>query len=137
MRSKLSITIQNGIDQEHFIPAAHDLRKKIRHGLGIRENETVFTLVGRLDREKNHSWIMRVLSELNKNSVKGETLPIRLLFVGEGPLKGNLQKKSIAYGVEEQVIFAGGHNDIRPFLAASDTGILISCAIENVFECCA
>jgi 1,2-diacylglycerol 3-alpha-glucosyltransferase len=68
----------------------------------IKANEKVLLYVGRLGKEKNIDFLIKVLMALKRNS-----LNFKLLIVGDGPAKKDLQTLSQAYGVKKDIIFTG------------------------------
>ncbi|HKK01789.1 MAG TPA: glycosyltransferase family 1 protein [Desulfuromonadales bacterium] len=96
-----------GVDNRRFDPAHRDplLRKK----LGIASEETVLLYVGRLAAEKNLAMLIDAYRLL-----KG---PKRLLLVGDGPLRAELERQAIP-----GVLFAGYRHgaELARFYASAD-----------------
>ena len=67
--------------------------------------------VGRFEPQKDHACILRALA-LVPNT--------QLLFVGDGPLRTQLQEQARDLGIAERVIFLGARNDVANVLKASD-----------------
>ena len=90
--------VPNGIDADSFIIpySKEECRKK----LGLADESSILLFVGALSPHKNPEVIIRAIPAL-KHNIKN----IRLLFVGEGVLKNQLQKISRELGVEDQVTF--------------------------------
>ena len=82
--------------------------------LGLRDSDFVMVAVGRLVRRKRMDALIRVLAKLRDD--------VKLLIVGDGPLRGELEAQAKALGVADRVRFAGFVSDERKFqaLAASD-----------------
>lgn len=78
----------------------------VRRQLGIRPDEVVFTVLARLVERKGHEDVLRAGAGL------------RLLFVGDGPLRPRLEGRG--------AILAGARRDIGDVLAASDVLVLAS-----------
>jgi glycosyltransferase involved in cell wall biosynthesis len=71
--------------------------------------------------EKNHAFLLRALREL-----RARGLPVKLLVVGDGPLRAPLERQSAELGVAPHTIFAGTHADVRPLVSAFDLMTLAS-----------
>jgi len=54
-----------------------------------------------------------------------------LLFIGDGGLRGELERRAAALGIRQQVIFAGKMSDVRPALCAMDVFVLPSSQVET------
>jgi glycosyltransferase involved in cell wall biosynthesis len=114
--SKLTV-IPNGVDYERFAQAeSADLTS-----LGIPRESRVILTVGRLDEQKGHRFLIEAFS-----SVLREHRDARLLIVGEGPLREELQALARQFGVDEAVCFAGYRDDVPALLRASHCFVLPS-----------
>lgn len=105
--------IPNGIDASRFSFSIGD-RAEIRALYGIPENAFVIGHVGRFSLEKNHEYLLNVLRDL-----PGE-MDGRLLLVGDGPLRDEVEKKAIVLGLRERVTFAGLQPETWKFYSAMD-----------------
>lgn len=82
-------------------PSANELRA-LRQQMGL-EGFLVIGTIGRLSKEKGHSYLFRALSQL-----RGErSTPWKLLVVGDGPLRTHLEQRAMEAGLRDQVIFTG------------------------------
>ena len=96
--------IPTGIDIEHFKPSPDDAAKikAIKAGLSIGADEQVILYVGRIAKEKNIETIVRHMPEyfkLHKNE--------KLLIVGDGPFRPDIELLAKNLGISEKVVFAG------------------------------
>lgn len=66
---------------------------------------------GRLDKRKNHMFLLEVLAEAKK---AGRTLTLHIF--GEGPLRKELERRIAALGLDGQVRLWGYRSDVREFL---------------------
>jgi glycosyltransferase involved in cell wall biosynthesis len=89
--------------------------------LGISNEEVVFGIVGRLEPEKDHRTLLRAFRALVAH--RPET---RLLIVGDGSLRGELESECRALDIERHVTFLGARSDIPQVLAAFDVFVLSS-----------
>lgn len=71
-------------------------------------------IVGRLAPEKGHAPFLRAAAEWLKARPK-----VRLMIVGDGPLRAELELLVSALGLNEQVVFTGQRNDVAALLRAA------------------
>tara|TARA_Y100000816_G_scaffold52154_2_gene33463 strand:+ start:7018 stop:8220 length:1203 start_codon:yes stop_codon:yes gene_type:complete len=83
-------------------------------------NEKRIISVGSLKQQKNHSLLINAFAIVNKN------LPSKLMIIGEGEERKNLENQVKIMGLENQVIFAGFQQDINPFYQTADLFVLSS-----------
>ncbi|HYK73387.1 MAG TPA: glycosyltransferase family 4 protein, partial [Pseudoneobacillus sp.] len=107
-------TIYNGI--EFTTQTAKPLE---RATLNLKEDDLVITMVARLHPIKGHELVFEALKQLNKQDVK-------LLLVGDGPIKDELIQKAKDFAVDKQFIFLGFRQDVDAIYAASNLGLLAS-----------
>lgn len=97
-----------------------DKRENIRNMLGISGKYIIGT-VGRLAYQKNPFYLLKIFKEIHdeiENSV--------LLWIGEGPLKGEIVKEIKKYGLENSVILFGTSNEVQNLMSAMDVFLLPS-----------
>ena len=112
--------VPNAIDALSFKYDA-GIRKSVRSELNIESTALVVGHVGRMVPVKNHEFILRVFQQVharNNNS--------RLLLIGDGPERANLEKIASELGIKNSVIFAGLRGDINRCLQAMDLFIMPS-----------
>ena len=112
--------INNGIDIEKY-QADPDKRRNIRKMLDIDDDTLVIGHVGRFSYEKNHSFILEVFEE----TIEG-IQNAKLLLVGDGELKANIEKEVMNRDLEDKVIFTGSVNDVSQYMQAMDIFVLPS-----------
>ena len=102
------VFIPNGIDTERFHPDSGH-RQNIRREWGIRTNEKLIGLVGRLDPMKDHHTFLKAAAILAK-----ERADVRFVCVGDGPesYKSKLQALSRELDLQERLIWAGRRKDM-------------------------
>ncbi len=109
--------IDNGIDVTRFnetmLPAA------IREEFGIKKGVTVIGTVGNLGAEKGHGYLLEAAKGVATESMK-------LIIVGDGPLRAHLEKEVSRLGLGDKVIFTGFRKDIPNLLSAMDIFVLPS-----------
>lgn len=96
-------------------------RNFVRQSLNLKEEDFVVLYVGRLSDEKNPQLLLEAFGKIAGKNKK-------LLFVGEGPLKKELQARAKNMGLEERVCFAGfqPRELVLNFYAAADIFVLPS-----------
>jgi len=99
-----------------------DQRAAVRpdHAWLDQAEEPVFVAAGRLDESKDYPTLLRAFA-LAQQSVK-----VRLMILGEGPLLGELQALATELGIAKLVTFAGFHSNPLPFMRAAKALVLSS-----------
>lgn len=95
--------------------------KALRGRLGIADTERVILSVGRLSREKAQADLIiafQQFCEAHRDS--------RLVIVGDGPERQNLEAAARTYRVDDRIIFTGQISDVQPFYALADVFVLPS-----------
>ncbi len=111
--------IRNGIEIEKFI-YNKEMREKIRTNLSLL-GKKVIGHVGSFNEQKNHTFLIDILKELliiDKN--------YRLVLIGDGEKREEIERKAILAGIEDKVIFLGRRTDISELLQAMDLMVLPS-----------
>jgi glycosyltransferase involved in cell wall biosynthesis len=99
---KLSV-VHSGVDTDRFTPSPL-LRNRARETWGITEKAFVFGTIGRLSPMKNHGQLISAFSKLCEE--KGGR-DIRLVIVGDGPLRSSLEALAHSSRVHESIFFGG------------------------------
>lgn len=111
--------VSNGIvaDEYHYDKT---VRQEWRKRLNVESNFLVGH-VGRFSKEKNHKFIIEVFSKLI------QIVPsAKLLLIGEGGLKPEIEKLVIDKGLSDKVIFYGISHEIPKLMLAMDAFIFPS-----------
>lgn len=111
--------LPNYIDYEKFI-YCYD-KNSIRKELGIKDDDIVVCHIGRFIDAKNHEFLINVINEMIQNDDK-----VKLILVGTGDLKNNIEDKVKKLGIEKNVYFTGIRDDIPNILNNIDLFILPS-----------
>jgi glycosyltransferase involved in cell wall biosynthesis len=117
--SEKVICIHNGINHREMY--AEDDSSEIRLRLGLGKRDYVIGSVGRLTAVKGHEFLIRAAVHL----VEGPKT-IKVILVGDGPLRKHLEGLAVHLGVSERVIFAGHQEHPGGFLQAMDVFVLPS-----------
>jgi glycosyltransferase involved in cell wall biosynthesis len=106
--------IPNGVDPAKFeVPATE--RTRVRTELGITDDVPLVGAVGRFVEPKAFHVLIEAIAKL------AATRPdVRLVLVGDGPLRAELERCAADLGVSDRVIFAGMRMDVPSVLAALD-----------------
>ena len=115
------VVVYNGIDLSPFGPCAPDDRARLRRKVGVKPDDLVIGSVGHLEGHKGHRHLINAFRRIL------ETNPhARLLLVGGGRLRANLEKLTKSLGVERRVTFAGVRRDVPRLLSLMDLFVLPS-----------
>jgi glycosyltransferase involved in cell wall biosynthesis len=111
--------INNGVDciKYSYSPI---IREPVRKELGL-ENNLVIGHIGRFCIQKNQFFLIYLLSEIRKRIPN-----ICLLFIGDGPMRIEIENTVQQMGLTENVQFLGTRSDIDRILQAIDIFILPS-----------
>ena len=115
--------IPTGIDVSKFKPLLPENVENVRETYGISEEATFLLSVSRISYEKNIQAVLRGMPEIMA-AIPG----VKLLIVGDGPYKVELENLVIELGIEEGVIFSGEipNERISPIYQAADVFVSAS-----------
>jgi len=120
LQGPASAVIPNGIDPERFSPQPQ-VRAHMRQELGVRPEEALFGLFGRLTRQKGQRTFLlaarRVLDRFGH---------ARFVLVGDGEDRPMLEALKAELGLGDRVIFTGFRPDVPELLNALDAFVLPS-----------
>jgi teichuronic acid biosynthesis glycosyltransferase TuaC len=107
-------TLPNGVDVAQF---KRQDKQRCRKLLGLKKSQNIILYVGRLSDEKNIARLIEAFSKL-KNAKKIQDLYI----VGDGVLRGTLEKLTTKLGLEKRVNFVGKveHALVATWMGAAD-----------------
>ena len=112
--------VNNGIEIDKYI-YDENLRKKIRKEFNIPENYKVIGTMGRLDKNKNQLFLIKVFKkyhDINNNS--------KLIIIGEGDNRKELEKYISNNELSTSVILTGIRSDANEIYNAMDLFALTS-----------
>lgn len=119
--------IYNGVDQLQFKPSLARERDVLPAGFLPAGPAVVLGSVGRLVEVKDQASLIQSLYLVV--SARPELRDkLRLVLVGDGPLRADLEKKIAEYGLGELVWLAGDREDVSVLLQAMDVFVLPSLA---------
>lgn len=118
--------ILNGCNGDKF-GFDNEKRKIVRDSLQIGRKTFVIGTVGRLVPMKNQTFCIDILKEIvntNNDAI--------LIFVGDGPMRGKLEKYADMNGVKENVLFLGNRNDVSDIYNTFDAFVSSSSSSEGL-----
>lgn len=104
LQSDLVATVNNGIDTYRFTPIAHNTNEDI-----------TFINIGTLYYIKNQNYLIECFFEVHKVNPK-----TKLVIVGDGELRVQLEEMVREYHLEDAVSLVGNQNDVAAYLESSD-----------------
>ena len=107
------ILIKNGINSEKFLFNEY-YRKKYREELKLN-NKFVVGFIGRFESQKNPLFLIDIFSQIKK--MKNNAV---LLFIGEGHLHGEMDKRLDAYNLLENTYYTGVINNVNELINVID-----------------
>jgi glycosyltransferase involved in cell wall biosynthesis len=107
--------LPNGIEWREFGDSARLFRRKTRESLGLTEEDFVVGTVSTLAPIKRHDLLIKAFASLARTRGR-----LRLLIVGDGPLRADLERLATAEGIIESVSFTGRRQDVPALLSAMD-----------------
>jgi glycosyltransferase involved in cell wall biosynthesis len=114
------VVIENGCDLGRFDPD-RPLPSDLRSRLGFGEDDPVLMVIGRLEPQKGHAILIEALPEIRRSFPR-----VRLLCLGEGGLKPQLEAQARRLGLEDAVRFLGRQPRIEEWLPLADLTVLPS-----------
>ena len=113
-RSKM-MPYPNGIDLRRFSNADGEIRKK----WGLEDSKIVI-YIGVMDKLRHLNVLIHAFSKVRENKES-----VKLLMVGDGTDKTNLEKLASELGIKDDVIFTGQvyFDEISNFIASADIGV--------------
>lgn len=111
--------LKNAINLNEF-SYSEDFRKEIRQELGLKD-EFLIGHIGRFAEQKNHRFLIDIFEKVLKDIPEA-----KLLLVGEGELRKDIERYVSEKNIQDSVIFAGIRKDIAKILSAMDVFVLPS-----------
>lgn len=112
--------IKNAIDINKFI-FNEEKRKELRKELNINENEFVIGHIGRFDYQKNHEFLLDVFANVLKTTANA-----KLVLVGDGDLRREIENKISMLNIKNNVILLGVREDVNNLYNVFDLFVLPS-----------
>jgi 1,2-diacylglycerol 3-alpha-glucosyltransferase len=108
-----------------------DYSKKVkannfRQQYGLKPNDKLLIFVGRLGKEKNVDFLISAMPLIQK-TIKNA----KLIIIGDGPHRANLQKQAINSGIKESVIFTGYFKKLEVVKAYQSSDIFVFASLTD------
>lgn len=113
-------TVLNGVNTEFFKKVPSE-GVRVRQELGIPKNAPVVGTVAVFRFQKRLDVWLEIAAAILK------ALPdAHFLLIGDGPLRGEIEKKRVELGLESKVHMLGLQTEVKPFYSAMDVYIMSS-----------
>lgn len=112
------LLLANGIDLNRVDTVLSQAAAKER--LGYAPDDFLIGCVGRLEAQKGHIHIIAALGRMLQTAPAELVRRLRLLIVGEGRLRGELERAIADAGLRDKVRLAGNRSDVAEILRSLD-----------------
>lgn len=116
--------VPNWVELDRFNPRTSvGLAHQARRALGLVPSERVIVVVGRLAKEKRPERALEAFA-----SVASANKDAHLVYVGDGPLRGVVERRAARYGLTPRVHFVGvvDHDDVAKFFSMAELTLIAS-----------
>lgn len=114
--------VHNGIDLERFSADAVAVEgRQLRRKLGFADDDLVIGICAVFREEKRQVDLLEALRRL-----RDQGLPAKALLVGDGVMRGQIEARRDALGLQDAVVLGGFQQDVRPYVSACDVMALTS-----------
>jgi len=114
--------IYAGIHVDEFVRAQSDgSRPAMRAALGISDDCLLIGMAGRMVEGKGHGCLIDAASLVLQQDSR-----VSFILAGEGPLRAELEARTLAQGIADRVIFPGFCSNMPEFMAALDLCVMPS-----------
>jgi len=117
---KRSGVVHSGIDVDKYAPKPPSQSVLEEFGLDKSEH-TIFAIVARLSEEKGHNYLLDAFAKLAAVNPS-----LRLLIVGDGPLRADVEAQIDELNLHDTVTLAGARRDVDQILSVIDAFVLSS-----------
>jgi glycosyltransferase involved in cell wall biosynthesis len=115
------VVIRLGIELEERVRPGKNGRAETRRYLGLPADRFVVGWVGRMTAVKRTDDVLEAFRRLRDNGVDA-----CLCLVGDGPDRGQLERRASELGIVRDTLFLGYQEDVAPYYAAFDALVLPS-----------
>jgi glycosyltransferase involved in cell wall biosynthesis len=119
------VVIRNGSDLSRFAPAgtvdSDPKLGRMRRDLGFKPDDLVLIVAARLEPQKGHRVLMEAMPLILRNFPT-----VRLVCVGDGRLRSELERQKSELGLEDSVRLVGFQPDVAAWLSMGDITVLPS-----------
>lgn len=106
--------LNNAINLEKFI-YNEKIRENKRTELKIDKDTIVLGHIGRFVEQKNHKFLINIFNEVHKKNIN-----TKLILVGQGPLKKEIEQQIKQLNIEDYVLMLGQRADVNEIYQAFD-----------------
>lgn len=107
------VVVENGIIPPHNTALTDSQRDALRHSLGVVPGQLLLITVGRLMLQKGHTYLLDAIKQLDVPNAF-------FAFIGDGPLRQELESKARQLGIAGRLRFAGVRGDVPDLLKVAD-----------------
>jgi glycosyltransferase involved in cell wall biosynthesis len=111
--------VNNGVDLDDFGEIPEATLNELRARIDLPAGTPVVGTVVRFEPEKGLEYLMDAMP-----AIRGAVPEVRLLMVGDGSLRSELEAHATRLGFADRVRFVGFQKDPRPYLALMDAFVL-------------
>ncbi len=115
-----TVLVPNSIKKSLFFKD-NFLKSRLRHEKNFSDTDVVYICVARFAKIKNQAALLRAFARMESHCPHA-----KLVLVGDGEEKQNLEKLVIAHNLTEKVLLAGYQTDINAWLNMADVFVLVS-----------
>ncbi|MBE6708595.1 MAG: glycosyltransferase family 4 protein [Ruminococcaceae bacterium] len=101
-------------------------RAEFRRSVGIGDDEFVGLISARLEDYKGHRFLVEAAKIIRDKM--GDSCRLKIVFMGDGTERENLERQTKEFGVEDMIIFTGFVSDIAPWCNIMDLTLNASLA---------
>lgn len=113
---------KNSVDVDKFkFPQNSEKIKTLKDDLSIENKDFVMGLVARFSSTKNHVFLIDIFNEYHKLNQDS-----KLLLVGDGELRLEIENLIKKFNLQEKVIFTGNVNNPQDYLSLMDIFVMTS-----------
>lgn len=112
--------LNNGIDAERY-RFNEQMRNEIREKYNISSDTIVVGHLGKIYKPKNHHFIVEIFDDFYKKHPES-----RLLLVGDGEMRQEVEADVKSRGLSKKVVFAGMQRNTNAYLSAMDVFVFPS-----------
>jgi len=122
--SKIHV-VNNGVDLSSYAPIKEEELVAVRNKLGVKSDQKLMTCVGCLKPVKGHKYLISAFAEF-LNIYKSQW---KLILLGDGELRQELEKQAMELGISENICFLGYQTNVHEWLSISN--IVISATLSE------
>ena len=120
-----TITIHQGVSTSAFAPCKHT-GDVVRDRFDVDAEDFLLVCVARLIDANGVDIVLNAVSRAVRQGVR-----CKCIVVGDGPLRGELQKQANSLGMTGYLFFEGFQRDVRPYLQAA-SALILTCHIAGL-----